>query len=156
MEALLSIFKDIHICWCIFIHTHRQATRSGFLFSFFLKIKKKCSDFGKKHPDCVYIWVSLPWKPLVARLHWATILFAKHSYLKVWHCFEYAFVPVTAQQLVHWKLHQAHSEFSHIQNSIYSGIFKDKEYLVLLRHIHVHWDTVKTYSGLFRHIQHQL
>ena len=54
-------------------------------------------------------------------------------------------------------LHQTHSEYWHIQNSIYSGIFKRiQEYLALLRHFHSDGGIVKTNSGLFRYIQHSL
>ena len=56
-----------------------------------------------------------------------------------------------------YALHQIHSEFWHIQNSVYSGIFRHIQgYSALWRHIHAYWRIFKAYSGLFRHIHHPL
>ena len=50
-------------------------------------------------------------------------------------------------------LHQAHSEFWHIQISVYSGKFRHiQAYSALLRHIN-RWGITKDYWGLFRHTQ---
>ena len=52
-------------------------------------------------------------------------------------------------------LHQTHSGFWFIRNSIYSRISRYIQgYSALLRHIRAYWDTAKAYSDLFRHIQH--
>ena len=49
-------------------------------------------------------------------------------------------------------LHQTHSEFWHIQHSVFSGIYQHIEsYSASLRHIHAYWDIIKAYSGLLRH-----
>ena len=54
-------------------------------------------------------------------------------------------------------LHQTHSEFWHIQNSIYSYILRQIQgYSVCLRLSHACWGNAKAYSGLLRHIQHPL
>ena len=53
-----------------------------------------------------------------------------------------------------YELHKTHSEFSHIQISVFSGICRHSQsYSVLLRHIHAYWHIIKVYSGLFRHIR---
>ena len=45
-------------------------------------------------------------------------------------------------------LHQRHSGFSHIQNSIYSGICRHiQAYSALLSHIHAYWGIIKAYSA---------
>ena len=55
----------------------------------------------------------------------------------------------------YYVLHLTHSEFWHIQHSVFSGIYRHiQSYSALLRHIHAYWDIIKAYSGLFRHIQH--
>ena len=56
------IFRDIQRYWWIFIHIHRRVTREegAGLCNSFLKIKNKCSDFGKKSPDFVHLWVKFP------------------------------------------------------------------------------------------------
>ena len=47
-------------------------------------------------------------------------------------------------------LHQTHSEFRHIQNSVYSDIFTHSPAnLALLRNIHAYWGIIKGYSALF-------
>ena len=57
-----------------------------------------------------------------------------------------------------YALYQTHSEFWHIQHSVFSGICRHIQlYSALLRHIdafHAYWHIIKAYSGLFRHIQH--
>ena len=52
-------------------------------------------------------------------------------------------------------LHPTHLDFWHIQHSIFfSGICGNiQSFSTLLRHIHTYRDIIKSYSGLFRHIQ---
>ena len=51
--------------------------------------------------------------------------------------------------------HQTHSEFWHIQHSVFSGICRHiHSRSALLRHIHWYSNIINTYSGLFSHIQH--
>ena len=87
--------------------------------------------------------------------HSGITIFAKRWILNVWQCSEYASVSITAPFC--YVLHQAHSEFCHIQNSIYSSTFSHiQAYSVLLRHIQAYWGIAKAYSGLFMHIQNLL
>ena len=52
-------------------------------------------------------------------------------------------------------LHQTHSEyFWHIQYSVFSGIWRHSSILIVTKHIHAYWDTIKSYSDLFSHIYH--
>ena len=56
---------------------------------------------------------------------------------------------------LYYVLHQTHSEFWHIQNAVYAGKCRYiQAYSALLKHIQAYWCIIKTYSGLFRHIQH--
>ena len=57
----------------------------------FLKIKRKCPDFGKKGSDYEAPLLKIPSSPL---------LFAKPSILNVSQCSEYVCVSITAQQFV--------------------------------------------------------
>ena len=56
-------------------------------------------------------------------------------------------------------LHQTHSEFWHIQHSIFCCccccfLCRHMEsYSALLRNIHAYWGVIRAYSGLFRYIQ---
>ena len=84
------------------------------------------------------------------------ILFAKDSILNVWLCFEYISVSITAQWFVQWPYAKYYTDcIKYIQNSVYSVIYGHiQAYAALLRHIHIYWSIIKSYSGLFRHIQH--
>ena len=52
------------------IHPHSQATskQGGGHPCTFLKIKKKSTDFGKKGPDCVHLWVKFYIQNVVLRV----------------------------------------------------------------------------------------
>ena len=52
-------------------------------------------------------------------------------------------------------LQEIHSEFSHIQYSVFSGERRHiQSYSKLLKHIQAYWDFIKAYLGSPRHIQH--
>ena len=53
----VRIFRDIQRYSCIFIYTSKRATRGrgGRPPLPYFKNQKKCSDFGRKGPDCVYL-----------------------------------------------------------------------------------------------------
>ena len=49
---------------------------------------------------------------------------------------------------------QTYSKFWHIQNSVYSDIFRHiQAYSTWLRHININWVIIKRYLGLLRYIQ---
>ena len=100
-------------------HTLNQR-RNGKPPLLFLKIKRKCPDFGKKGPDYEAPLLKIPSSPL---------LFAKPSILNVSQCSGYVCVSITAQQFVQssylmYVLHQTHSEILHIPHSGFSGIYR--------------------------------
>ena len=166
------------------IQPHSQALnqgREGKPPQSFLKIEK-CPDFGKKGSDGVHLWVKLSIQNLVWRVsrrkkiqnvslrglfflcfsrnvYWIALVpqprcpFAKCSILNVWQCFEYVCFDncsVNSTMTICYVLYQTRLEFWHIQHSVFSGICQQ----ALLRHTHAYWDIIKTYSGLFRYIQH--
>ena len=77
--------------------------------------------------------------------------FCKMLYLKCltvfWICLCLNNCSVVCTVTLCYVLHQTHSEFWHIQNYVYSGISRHiQRYSALLRHIHVYWDIMNTYS----------
>ena len=155
MQALLSIFRDIHIYGSTL--TGKQL---GVVF-FFFENQKEMLWFWKKAP-----WLCLYLGFCALKTSGCAPAFRHYSFRKTLHLKSLRMFWIRVclgncsaigTTTLWYVLHQTHSEFWHIQNSIYSGIFRHIQgYLKLLRHIHVHWGTVKTYSGLFRHIQHTL
>ena len=184
------------------MHTYKHPARgpTGGLVGrppvLFLENQKKCSDFGKKGPDCFHLWVQFPvqnvvfWvfrrktsKSLPARRFFLVFLtkyllkcpsskkppplknsggvpalrrysFCKTLHLKCltlfWinHCLDNSSFFCTLTLC--YVLYQTHSEFWHIESSVYSGIFRHiQAYLHVLRHIHTYWGIIKTYSSLF-------
>ena len=64
---------------------------------------------------------------------------------------------VTCTVTIRYSVPYASDIFWHVQNSIYSGIFRHiQRYLALLGHIHAYRGIVKAYLGLFKYIQHHL
>ena len=58
IQAFSRIFRHIQGYWCIFRQTHRRAKEGeGRLPLSLFENRKKCSDFGKKGPHCVHLWV---------------------------------------------------------------------------------------------------
>ena len=96
--------------------------------------------------------LSCPEKCLVAHLHLGFLLFAKRSILNVWQYSKFALslnnFSVICEVTLCYLLHLRYSGFSHIQNSIYSGICRHiQTYLALLSHIHAYWGIIKAYSA---------
>ena len=104
---------------------------------------------------------SCPEKLLVAHLHSGIILFAT-LYLKCltvfWIRICLSNCSVICTMTLCYALYHTHSEFWHIQHSVFSGICRHIQLnSALLRHIdafHAYWHIIKAYSELFRHIQH--
>ena len=93
-----------------------------------------------------------PEKFQVAHLHSCIIHFAKRL-LWIRPCLDNCIVICTVT--LSYILHQRHSEFWHIQNSVYLSICQYiQSYPALLKYIHTYGDIIEAYSGLFRHIQH--
>ena len=105
---------------------------------------------------------------LVGCLHSGIILFAQHSILNIWirlnTCLNthLSLSLSLSRQLLSNLYSQLMlctasdtSEFWHIQNLVYPGIFRYiQPSSALLRHIHICWGIFKAYLGLFRNIQH--
>ena len=94
-----------------------------------------------------FYWrVLVPWnlacpeKFLVGHLQLGCIIFAKGSILFVWQCSEYVCLnncSATFTVTLWYVLHQTHSEFWYIQNSVYSGICRHiQAHSVLSRQLH--------------------
>ena len=67
------IFRDIQGYRYIFSYTHRRAIREEPLSSAspaLFENQNKCPDFGKKDPDCAYLWVKFSIQNVVLRVSW--------------------------------------------------------------------------------------
>ena len=107
-----------------------------FILAFLMKCLSKSPSSKTLHPSC-------PEKFLVAYLHSGIVLFAKHSILNVWQCPKYVCLnncSVISTATLCYVLHEAHSEFWHVQHYVFSA---------LLRHIHAFWDINNAYLGIF-------
>ena len=94
--------------------------------------------------------------------------FAKRSILNIWQCPKHVSLMITAllsnfyssnlySDLIplYFVLNQKHSEFWHIQFSVFSDIYRHIQwYSALLRHSHTYWDTISAFWGIFSTLFH--
>ena len=143
-------------------HTFAQLSGRGEASPALLENQKTCPDFRKKGPDCVHLSVKFSIQNIVLRLSRRKLIY--YSFWKTlhpkclivfWMCLCLDNCSVICTVTLCYVLHQTHSEFWHIQHSVFSGICRHiPSYSALLRHVNAYRDIIKAYSGLFRHIQH--
>ena len=179
MQGYLGIFRDIKTFIC---HTYRRATRErGEVSSAFFKNRKNRLDFWNKSPHSFHHWVKFSIENVIKSVGEKTPKFFREvffsgvfdenfvkvlKFLKrppiliwnIWQCSEYVCLddcPVICKVTLCYLLHQAHSEFWHIQHfvfKVYPNIFKHTQrYWGILRHIEA-LRQIQAYSVILRNL----
>ena len=126
--------------------TQEKQVQVPFFLVFLTKYLSKCPSSTK---------LTLPWKLSCCAPALRHYYFCKTLHLTwwtvLWIRFSLESYSITCTVTFCHILHQTDSQFWHIRNSVYSGIFRHiQAYSALLTHIHAYWCIVKVYLGLFR------